>query len=408
MEGGDCMFGLCSLDDFEYEGFDETLNDASGREYEKAQLLASVSDQAYDELLYMPNCSKFLLIGPTGYGKSYLAKCYAQTLKEKEYKLYHIDCEDIMEEEEPDQCWKEIFRDILEKTHPEGDYEQKMYLYMENLDLLKDNKKCTKLVASSLKALSDADCRCIILATDIDGTAIPSSVLRQFTIMELGVPDEDERRAYFQSLLGFEIENPYDEEDTRTFYPLSVSADHVQQSDDEEEMDEIDLLAMYCAEETKDLSFGQLEQVLNQVNRKFKARLQDITDGDAKAVFSHVKSGKKHYVVTEDEFRAIIAKVRKSGNVLRQAEGKENSSGNVVNTVASQPQIVYAAPPMMMQGMPMAGAYGMQAYGMQPNMVNPQEQLLNNATDSDNPEVSAVRDAFNMIPNDLDSYMQGV
>jgi len=399
------MYGLCGLDDFEYEGFDESLENVSGREYEKAQFLASAVEQEYDELLYMSNCSKFLLTGPTGYGKSYLAKCYAQTLKEKDYKLYHIDCEDIMDEEEPESVWKEIFRDVLEKTHPEGDYEQKMYLYLEHLDSLKDNKKCIKLIASSLKALSDADCRCIILSTDIDGTSIPTAILRHFTIMELGVPNEDERRAYFQSLLGFEIENPYDEEDTRTFYPLSVSADHTQESDDEP-MEESDLLATYCAEETKDLSFGQLEQVLNQVNRKFKARLQEITDGDASAVFSHVKSGKKHYVVTEDEFRTIIAKVRKMGNVLRQAEGKLNSVDNRANMVVSQPQIAYAAPPMIVQGMPMANAYGVPAYGVQSNIVNSQEQLLNNAVESDNPEVSAVRDAFDLIPTDLDNYLQ--
>jgi len=399
------MYGLCGLDDFEYEGFDESLENVSGREYEKAQFLASAVEQEYDELLYMSNCSKFLLTGPTGYGKSYLAKCYAQTLKEKDYKLYHIDCEDIMDEEEPESVWKEIFRDVLEKTHPEGDYEQKMYLYLEHLDSLKDNKKCIKLIASSLKALSDADCRCIILSTDIDGTSIPTAILRHFTIMELGVPNEDERRAYFQSLLGFEIENPYDEEDTRTFYPLSVSADHTQESDDEP-MEESDLLATYCAEETKDLSFGQLEQVLNQVNRKFKARLQEITDGDASAVFSHVKSGKKHYVVTEDEFRTIITKVRKMGNVLRQAEGKLNSVDNRANMVVSQPQIAYAAPPMIVQGMPMANAYGVPAYGVQSNIVNSQEQLLNNAVESDNPEVSAVRDAFDLIPTDLDNYLQ--
>ena len=260
------MYGLCSLDDFKYEGFDENLDNVAGREYEKAQLLASMTDQAYDELLYMPNCSKFLLTGPTGYGKSYLAKCYAQSLKENQYELYHIDCESIMEEEDPDQIWQDIFREVLEKTHPEGDYEQKMYLYLENIDVLKDNKKCTKLVAASLKALSDADCRCIVLCTDIDGTSIPTVILRQFTIMELGLPDEDERREYFQSLLGFEIENPYDGEDARTFYPLSVSADHNQQGED------IDLIASYCAEETKDLSFAQLELVLNQVNRKLKAK----------------------------------------------------------------------------------------------------------------------------------------
>ena len=406
------MYGLCSLDDFEYEGFDENLDAVSGREYEKAQFLASVAEQAYDELLYMPNCSKFLLIGPTGYGKSYLAKCYAQTLKEKDYKLYYIDCEDIMDEDEPESIWKEIFRDVLEKTHPEGDYEEKMYLYLEHLDLLKDNKKCTKLFAASIKALAEADCRCIIVSTDIDGTSIPASILRQFTIMELGLPDEEERRAYFQSVLGFEIENPYDEEDTRTFYPLDVSADATKQDEDDSE-EEIDLIATYCAEETKDLSFGQLEQVLHQVNRTLKARLQEITDGDASAVFSHIKSGKKHYVVTEEEFHAIITKVKKSGNVLRQSEGKLNSVANNfvangTNTVVSQPQIVYAAPPMMMQGMPMGNGYGMPGYGMAQNVVNPQEQLLESVANSDDPEVSAVRDAFNMIPDDLDNYLQGV
>ena len=56
------------LDDFEFKEFDENLEDASGRTYEKAQFMAALVAEDFDGIIGLANCSNFLLTGPAGSG----------------------------------------------------------------------------------------------------------------------------------------------------------------------------------------------------------------------------------------------------------------------------------------------------------------------------------------------------
>lgn len=394
------MSGIYGLEGFKYEGFDENLDDVSGYSYVIAQFQAAVVDEPYDELLSLPNCSRFLLMAPAGYGKSYLAKCFSCTAQENGYQLYHIDCEEIMEEDDPDQLFREIFRDVLELSHPEGSEEGKVYLYMEHMEALSENRKCIKIVSRALEAVAAADCRCIVVLTALDAAQVPIAILRQFTVLELGLPDEDERREYFESLLGYEVKER-DGESSIVFYPLNVMTEDLSgEVSEEERANECALLALYCAEKTDGLSFGQLEEVLLLLGRKLKRRLQEITDGDPDNTLAQIKMGKE-YIIPEEEFLEIISKVKKTGALLLQAQKAGRSVTNGA-AVVGQPQIVYAQAPMMMPGM----MPGMSGYGTVQSADDARMQLLDDAADSDNPEIEKVLGAFDMIPENLDAYAQ--
>ncbi len=387
------------LEDFEFEEFEENLEDAAGRSYEKSQFMAALVEENFDGIIGMANCSNFFLTGPAGSGKSYLAKCFAQTAKENDYDVYQIDCEDIMEEDDADKGWKGIFEKVLEKTDPEGDYDKKMFLYLENLDAVKDDRKSVRVIASSLKKINNVDCKCIIVSTDLTGTSIPTAILKQFAIIELDKPDEEARIEFFKSVLKITLE---DEEKNIIFYPLATGTEETQKN--APQYDELSVLALYCAEKTEGLTFGQLQIVFNQLNRQLKTTLQRITDGDAGAIKAHVTNPQKAYLVTEEEFLEIIAKVRKGAKVLEQAENVEKSGGNTgAVSVVSQPQVVYAQP-MVMPGMPMAGGYPMPGgypMGTPTNGEDAKLEFVKQVADDENPMVKDLDRVYEMAQESI-------
>ncbi len=397
------------LDDFKLEDFDETLEDASGRAYEKSQFMAALVDEDFDGVIGMANCSNFFLTGPAGSGKSYLIRCFAQTAKEEDYEAYHIDCEDIMAEDDPGEVWKDIFADVIRKADVDGEYDQKIFLYLENLDAVKENRKSVRVISSALKEIFRMDCKCIIVSAGITGASVPTSILKQFSIMELDKPDEDARRDYFKSLLKIELEDSEDDDEEAeaiVFYPLALGADENKET--EEDYDELSLIALYCAEKTDGLTFGQLQIVFNQLNRKLKTTLQRITDKDADSIKAHVKNG-KGYVVTEEEFLEIIANIRKGAKVLEQAERFEQGGGN--SSVVSQPQVVYTQPMMMPNMQPMGGYPMPGGYGTPGKPEDARIDFLEKVANDDNPEVSALNTAFEMAQTSVNtdnSDMEGI
>ncbi len=396
------------LEDFELADFDENIDDASGRAYEKSQFMAALVNEDFDGIIGMANCSNFFLTGPAGSGKSYLARCFAQTAKEEDYEVYHIDCEDIMTEEDPGEVWKEIFADVIRKSDVDGDYDQKIFLYLENLDAVKENRKSVRVISAALKEIANVDCKCIIVSTDITGSSVPTTILKQFSIIELDKPDEDARKDYFKSLLKIKWENPDNEKEVIVFYPLALGAE--EKKEDDKDYDELSVLALYCAEKTEGLTFGQLQIVLNQLNRQLKRTLQRITDNDVSAIGAHVKYG-KGYVVTEEEFLEIVAKIRNGAKVLEQAERFEQGRGNI--PAMAQPQVVYAQPMMMsnmqMSNMQMVGGYPMAGgYGTPATPDDARINFLKQVADDANPEVAALQTAFDIAQTSINTDQSGM
>ena len=126
--------------------------------------------------------------------------------------------------------------------------------------------------------------------------------------------------------------------------------------------------------------------------------LQRITDNDVDAIKAHVQHG-KGYVVTEEEFLEIIAKVRTGAKVLEQAEKVEKSGGDVgAVSVVSQPQVVYTQP-MIMQGMPMGGGYMMPGgypMGTPANAEDAKLEYVQKVANDDNPMVKDLDRVYEM------------
>ena len=381
---------MYDLSDYAYDGFRADLEEVSGFAYEKTQLFASMVQEDYDGILFVPCCSKFLLTGPEGYGKSYLANCFSQTLKDAGYSLYRIDCEDIMEEESPENIWKELFDGIMEKTDPDAYDNEKVFLYLENLDVLKDNKKCTKVVASFLKKLSDLDRICIVVSISETGMDIPMPILKQFVVLELDIPDEDSRREFFEKVLGFSVTNPDDPDETIEFSPLDFSVGTEEEAING--FNQLSVLAGFCAEKTEGLSFGQLDLIVNQLVKKAKARLINGTSGNAEFIFSCIQQN-NGYIVTEEEFDDIIDRVKQAGKLLEQKETKVEST----NSAIMPTQIICAGATPGMQGLQQIGSQGnWMMGGFGGNVTQSQEayeQFLE-AGSGDNPKVSAILELY--------------
>lgn len=384
------MDNTYSLEDFECEEFAENLEDVVGRTYEKVQLMAAVPDDEdfyFNQLLQLTNYSMYLFSAPTGYGKSYLAECFAQTMLENDYQVYQIDCEEFMEEEAPESIWKSLLEECVKKSDPEGFEEQKVCLYLQNLSAVESDKKCTRAIAKGLKKISNCNCRCIVLATDNDFSKIPSLILKQFVVLELGLPDEEERTKFFEKFMEFYITDPMTEEDV-PFYLVSAKAEE----DDEEDLER---LAMYCAEKTEGLSFGQLMSVMEQVLKAFKMRLKIATDNDFSNTFAQLSAG-TGCCVEEAEFLAIIAKVKKIGDVLKQSEAGEKSAGDqgiVVAPVINPPQVVVN---VQANG---AGGGTNTVPVADDNQMSTRDLKIDAVTNDDNPTVAALVAGFGELPS---------
>lgn len=395
----------------EEEGFYEYPNDDTdnhdrfedmcGREYEKELLLSSVFENDFNELLYITNFSFYLASAPKGYGKAYLAMCYAQTLKENGYHVHRINFAEIMKDEGNDALLKTLFNELIERTDPDGESSEKIYIYFENFKLIFEEEKYETIVLEALKKISDLDCKCIIYTTTEDITIISTNFLTMMDIMELDLPDESARREFFEKFLRVNVINPSNDEEVKEIYPINISAQET-----ESEHKELDILSIYCAKETEGLSFGQLEKIRIILMKVLKTKLMRLTNGMCDdALWSHVTMGKM-YCIDEEGFEEIVYKVRKSGETMRYTE---NASG-VSSVNASQPQIVYAMPPGMPGGMMNYGSmmgYGdmMQGNGAFVAQQKAREKMLEDAA-GDNPEVATLNAAFSMAEEAIDSFFE--
>lgn len=390
---GNSMLRKYELDEKELDMYDE-FEVVCGRDYEKKLLRAAIFNNDYNELLLINDFSMFLVTAPQGYGKSYLAKCYARELTSNGYRVHEIDCEEIMEDENSDTLLKRLFDEVIERTDPDGESEEKIYLCLKNFRMVSEEKKYEKIVLEAFKKIDALNCKCIILATDEDVTSISKNILTVMDIIELGLPDQSERREFFASYLGVDVENPLNDEEIETIYPINISAQ-------ETEHDERDNLAQYCAEHTEGLSFGQLKKVNQILEKILKSKLVEMTNGMSDdALWSQISMG-KNYCIDEEAFDEIVSKVRRVGALMSH---KENCFGdNPVNNV-SQPQIIYAMPPGIQGGMV---GYGdmIQGNGNFVTQQKAREKMLENAT-GENPDVNTLNAAYAMAEEMMDSILE--
>ncbi len=421
-----------TLEDFQLEESNLNLNYVYGRQKEKELLLSALGDESFDSLLYLASCSMYLLTGPSGVGKAHLAYCFARDLQlNAGFYVYQIDCEDIMDEEKPELIWEVLLDALIARSDPEGEEGENLCLYLENLRAVKEQHKSVKIITKKLKALKTRKCRCIILATDTTGDEIPTSILKQFTIMELENPNEDERTNVFQQNLSFEVSGfdvETEEEISLMFFPIDISADKNGGDTSAAGMKgELQRIAMYCAENTEGFSFAQLEQVIVLLSKRLKMNLKTVTDNDAEVIIDHIKQGQKtnekSYIVEEEDFLSIIAQVRKAGEILKRADesehnkNKEGSGTVVVNQTQSSMDM------KMLEKMFSALAANMNVGGggrsaavsaptAQSGFTEEDEarQRLLEAADGKNPEVKAVVAAYETIPNleNIDAYVESV
>lgn len=370
----------------------ESLEDMCGREYEKWLLQSAISETDFNNLLSINNYSIFLVTAPYGYGKNYLAECYAQTLIQNGYKIHQIDCEAFMKEENPDMLLENILAELAEKTAPNNPYKKKMYLYMKKFGCMAKDEKCEKILMNFFMQLDEYDCNCIFLAAEEDVSSISVPILRNMEIVELGVPDLSERREFFADYFGVNVVNPLNEEEEVTIYPLNISAK--EKEDGKIDIDD-DVITLYCAEGTEGLSFGQLAKVIKILSKILKTKLIEATNGDYEEGLYSVVTQSKKYCIEEEEFAMVVSKVKKSGTFTSGRTHSVQGAVQQVSPVIAPPQIVYAMPPGMPAGQMTYSNYS----GSNPGALNVsskvREQLLNDAT-SANPSVKSVNEAFAM------------
>ncbi len=411
-----------TLSDFYIKEFAVGEADICGREYEKTQMLTNLIDSGLNEMLYLSSCSMYMITGPIGYGKSHLATCCAAANAEAGYQIYHIDCADFIDEDEPEQIWKSLGEEIVEKTDPEEMGDEKVCLYLEGLGLVGENRKLTRAIADTLKKLEEKQCRCIVYATEVDAARVPVLILKHFMILELGAPNLEERSEFFVKFLEFQVEEVLEDEfvleereaETYVFYPLDVK--NTMDKDAGSGAAELEKVALYCAKHTEGFSFKQLAQVIEVLTKTLKKKLWEVSSEHIDQLAAHIKNGQtaeeKTYVITEEKFLEILSNVRKMGEVLNRAQLSTISSGKeTAATVVSQPQIVYAMPPqgmVMQQTVPMQG-YGNNNYNNNYNQgVNSEEQeKVLNAADTDNPDIGTLVSAFKTLPSseNVDKYI---
>lgn len=370
----------------------ESLDEICGREYEKWILQAGITEKDFNDLLSINNYSIFLLTAPYGYGKTYLAECYAQTLVQNGYKIHQIDCEAFMKEDAPDALLENVLAELAEKTAPNNPHKKKMYVHMKKFSCLAEDEKCEKVLLNFFRQLDMYDCNCIFLATEENVSSIPVSVLRSMEIIELGLPDLSERRTFFADYFGVRVFNPLNEDEYVDIYPLNISAK--EKENGKIDIDD-DVITLYCAEETDGLSFGELTQVIKLLSKILKTKLIEATNGDYEDGLYSVVTHSKKYCIEETEFKMVVSKVKKNGAFTCGRANLAQSAMQQTAPVMTQPQIVYAMPP----GMSAYQAADSKQTSSTPSVLSTnfqiREQLLADAT-SENASVKSVNDAYAM------------
>lgn len=329
---------------------DQSFDSLSGFGYEKTILTSLHSNRRMDDLLIVPNTKLFLLIGPEGYGKHSLANAMSNYLYDYDYEYFYVDCEELADEGNELASMHGIFSDIFQYTAASIDEEgrrfrnSRFYVVLDGFDKICRNKNVCKLLRKSFDCLesdySEYDCECIIAAITEKPEEIPAKIRQYMNVLRLNLPNEEDRKVFFEQEFTFYLS----EEDTAEdgFVPYDSETG-----------------ARAMAELTEGLSYAELRKVVLQAKLYYRQQVARARM-DFELYKENVKAERIGFL-TDDDVRAIVHRV-KSGRV----EEKVSAQG------MSMPQVIYVGAP---NGMPVSnGMMAVQA---------PYLQYANSAEDPD-------------------------
>lgn len=261
------------------------LDYVAGRETWKNLFQCCFSGEQLEEWFCLPKAWNFLISGERGMGKNYLAKALAAEAGKKGYRYLELSGHELLGKSEEEA---EVRVNCLSEKLLSG----------EKIFFLLKNAEKTGHVASGLADVleegKDADLPVITAAITEDSKKVPGVLARLFRILQLEVPDGQERKAYFQMFW----ENSF----LKATGKLTV-----------DKMVEI----------TEGLSFAQLDDVRMYMSGGM-CRLAVPKFSSVETFVSAVEQGK--VALAEKRFRDVTAVVRKSRISKMEVEVQKNKT----------------------------------------------------------------------------------